>query len=242
MPLELYLDLHSQPCRSVLLFAKINKIPFEYKAVDLSTGEQYGEEFGKVSIIRKVPVLKDGSFILTESIAILQYLAAKHRTPDHWYPADLERRARVDEFLSWQHTNIRAHGSKVFWFRDVIPAVTGSQVPKEKMDAAVEELNASLKIFEDKFLQSRPFVIGDKISLADLVAIVEIMQPVGTGLDVFQGRPALSAWRDRVKKEIGVEIFDEAHKTIMNVNALAQTFESKGIPEFLKLKLQKMFN
>ncbi len=44
------------------------------------------------------------------------------------------------------------------------------------MDAAVEDLNASLKTFEDKFLQSRPFIIGDKISLADLVAIVEIMQ------------------------------------------------------------------
>jgi len=29
-------------------------------------GEQYGDEFGKVSIIRKVPVLKDGGFILTE--------------------------------------------------------------------------------------------------------------------------------------------------------------------------------
>ncbi|KAK2898710.1 hypothetical protein QQF64_032030 [Cirrhinus molitorella] len=243
MPLELYLDLHSQPCRSVFLFAKLNNIPFEYKTVDLSAGEQYGEEFGKVSMIRKVPVLKDGDFILTESIAILQYLVGKHRTPDHWYPADLQKRARVDEFLSWQHTNIRAHGSKVFWFRGVLPAVTGSPVPKEKMDAAVEELNTSLKIFEDKFLQTRgPFVVGDKISLADLVAIVEIMQPVGTGLDVFQGRPALSAWRDRVKKEIGVEVFDEAHKIIMNVDALPQTFENKGIPEFLKLKIQKMFN
>ncbi|XP_073675332.1 glutathione S-transferase theta-1a [Garra rufa] len=242
MPLELYLDLHSQPCRSVFLFAKINKIPFEYKAVDLSAGEQYGEEFGKVSMIRKVPVLKDGDFILTESIAILQYLVGKHRTPDHWYPADLHKRARVDEFLSWQHTNIRTHGSKVFWFRGILPAVTGSPVPKEKMDAAVEELNLSLKIFEDKYLQSRPFIIGDKISLADLVAIVEIMQPVGTGLDVFQGRPALSAWRDRVKKEIGVEVFNEAHKDIMDVDKLPQTFEKKGIPEVLKLKIQKMFN
>lgn len=54
--------------------------------------------------------------------------------------------------------------------------VTGSPVPKEKMDAAVEDLNVSLKTFEDKFLQSRPFIIGEKISLADLVAIVEIMQ------------------------------------------------------------------
>ncbi|XP_067268701.1 glutathione S-transferase theta-1a [Pseudorasbora parva] len=242
MPLELYLDLHSQPCRSVFLFAKINKIPFEFKSVDLSAGEHFGEEFGKVSIIRKVPVLKDDDFILTESIAILQYLAAKHHTPEHWYPADLQKRAQVDEFLSWQHTNIRTHGSKVFWFRGVLPVVTGTPVPKDKMDAALEDLNVSLKIFEEKFLQSRPFIIGEKISLADLVAIVEMMQPVGTGLDVFQGRPALSAWRDRVKKEIGVEVFDEAHKVIMNVDTLPQNFENKGLPEFLKLRIQKMFN
>ncbi|XP_056319412.1 glutathione S-transferase theta-1a [Danio aesculapii] len=242
MPLELYLDLHSQPCRSVFIFAKINKIPFEYKAVDLSAGEQYGDEFGKVSIIRKVPALKDGDFLLTESIAILLYLAGKHHTPDHWYPADLQKRAQVDEFLSWQHTNIRTHGSKVFWFRGVLPAVTGAPVPKEKMDSALEDLNMSLKIFEDKFLQSRPFIIGDKISLADIVAIVEMMQPVATGMDVFEGRPALSAWRDRVKKEVGVELFDEAHKVIMNVESLPQTFENKGLPEFLKLRIQKMFN
>lgn len=30
------------------------------------SGQQYSEEFGKLSIIRKVPVMKDGSFILTE--------------------------------------------------------------------------------------------------------------------------------------------------------------------------------
>lgn len=30
------------------------------------SGQQYSEEFGKISIMRKVPVMKDGSFILTE--------------------------------------------------------------------------------------------------------------------------------------------------------------------------------
>ncbi|XP_072537122.1 glutathione S-transferase theta-1a [Salminus brasiliensis] len=242
MALELYLDLHSQPCRSVYTFAKLANIPFEFKAVDLASGENYGEGFGKVSIIRKLPVLKDGAFILTESTAILQYLVQKYSTPDHWYPADLQKRARVDEYLSWQHTNIRAHGSKVFWFRGVLPAVTGAQVAKEKMDSALEDLNMSLKLFEEKFLQDRPFIVGDKISLADLVAIVEIMQPVATGLDVFEGRPALSAWRDRVKKEIGVGLFDEAHNVIMNVASLSQTFANKGLPEALKSRIIKMFN
>ncbi|XP_030623693.1 glutathione S-transferase theta-1a [Chanos chanos] len=241
MPLELFLDLHSQPCRSVFIFAKAANIPFEYKAVVLASGEQYGDEFAKISIVRKVPVMRDGDFILTESTAILMYMVRKFGTPDHWYPADLQKRARVDEYLAWQHSNMRAHGSKVFWFRGVLPMVTGEPVPKEKMDSALEDLNMTLKLFEEKFLQNNPYIIGEQISLADLVAIVEIMQPVGTGLDVFEGRPALSAWRDRVKKAVGEALFDEAHKVIMSPGDLKQTLTGQEMPEFLKIRVQKMF-
>ncbi|KAG5840746.1 glutathione S-transferase theta-1a [Anguilla rostrata] len=242
MPLELFLDLHSQPCRSVFMFAKKNNIAFEFKKIDLAAGQHYGEEFGKISILRKVPVMRDEEFILAESIAILKYLAEKFRTPDHWYPADLQKRARVNEYLSWQHTAIRTHGSKVFWFRAMVPIITGAEVPKEKMDSAMEDLNTSLKLFEEKFLQDRPFIVGDQISLADLVAHVEIMQPVGTGVDVFKDRPKLRAWSDRVKTEMGEALFDEAHSIIMNVHNLPQTFQDNGMLEFLKPKIQKMFN
>lgn len=110
----------------------------------LVSGEQYGEEFGKINLIRKAPALRDGDFCLAErwsfktlvsqlswmrpcvllisgvclrSIAILLYLAEKFKTPDYWYPADLHQRARVNEYLSWQHMTIRLQGSKVFWLQ-----------------------------------------------------------------------------------------------------------------------------
>ncbi|KAL4609574.1 glutathione S-transferase theta-1-like [Arapaima gigas] len=245
MPLEIYLDLFSQPCRSVYIFAKKNNIPFEFKKITLFEGEQYGEEFGKINILRKVPAIKDGDFTLAESIAILLYLVEKYGTPEHWFPTDLQTRARVMEYLSWQHGAIRIHGSKIFWLKLMIPKVFGTEVPKEKMDSAMEELNGSLQLLEEKFLQDKPFIAGQKISLADLVAIVEIMQPVGAGLDVFKDRPKLNAWRDRVRAEIGNDLFDEAHQNILGAQDMAKYVDSSKLeklkPRILKLMIPKVF-
>lgn len=240
MALELYLDLFSQPCRSVYIFAKKNNIPFELKKVSLMDGEQFSGEFGKINLIRKVPALRDGDFCLAESIAILLYLAEKFKTPDFWYPADLQQRARVNEYLSWQHNAIRWHGSRMFWLRVLIPKIMGVEVPQDKLDTALEDLNDSLKLIEEKFIQDRPFIAGDHISLADLVAIVEIMQPVGSGLDVFEGRPKLSAWRDRVQAAIGQELFDDAHKSILGAQETAKLIDGSKMA-FFKPKILKLF-
>ncbi|XP_029998369.1 glutathione S-transferase theta-1a [Sphaeramia orbicularis] len=242
--MELYLDLHSQPCRAVFLFARATGIPFKFQLVDLTKGQQYSDEFGKVSVMRKVPVMKDGSFILTESIAILQYLLQKHSSlvPDHWYPSDLQLRARVNEYLSWQHMTIRAQGSKVFLLRAMFPIIMGSEAPKDKMDAAVEELKQSVDLLEQKFLQDKAFLVSDRICVADVVAVVELMQPVATGLDVFEGRPKLVAWRQRVKAELGPKLFDEAHEVILKVSGLSQTLQDSGALDLLRPKFQKMFS
>lgn len=66
MGLELYLDLLSQPSRAVYIFAKKNGIPFQMRTVDILKGQHLSEQFSQVNCLKKVPVLKDGSFVLTE--------------------------------------------------------------------------------------------------------------------------------------------------------------------------------
>ncbi|KGL79187.1 Glutathione S-transferase theta-1, partial [Tinamus guttatus] len=207
--------LSSQPCRALYLFAKSNNIPFEFKRVELMKGQHKSKEFRKVNPMMKVPALEDGSFLLSESIAILLYLARKFKTPDHWYPSDLQKRARVDEYLSWQHANIRAKSSDVFVSKFMLPVLVGQPLPPKKLEEIVEELNTVLKQFEVQFLQDKPFIAGSEVSLADLVALVELMQPVGAGHNLFEEKPKLAEWRSRVEAAVGPKLFEEAHQTIL---------------------------
>ncbi|XP_073917479.1 glutathione S-transferase theta-1 isoform X6 [Castor canadensis] len=71
MVLELYLDLLSQPCRAIYIFAKKNGIPFQLRTVELLKGQHLSDAFAQVNPLKKVPAMKDGDFTLTESPWVL---------------------------------------------------------------------------------------------------------------------------------------------------------------------------
>ncbi|XP_023416614.1 glutathione S-transferase theta-1 isoform X3 [Cavia porcellus] len=181
MGLELYLDLLSQPCRAIYIFAKKNGIPFQLRTVELLKGQHLSDAFAQVNPLKKVPALKDGDFTLSESVAILLYLFHKYKVPDYWYPQDLQARARVDEYLAWQHTALRRNCLRALWHKVMLPVVMGEQISSELLAATLAELDVTLQVLEDKFLQDKAFLVGPQISLADLVAITELMH-VSVGL------------------------------------------------------------
>jgi glutathione S-transferase len=103
--MKLYADPISTTCRPVLLLAAESGAPLEINFVDLFKGAQMQPGYGAVNPSRQVPVLDDDGFLLSESSAILKYVADKIGSPA--YPKDLKKRARVNELMDWFNTGVQ---------------------------------------------------------------------------------------------------------------------------------------
>ncbi|KAI5088053.1 glutathione S-transferase theta 2, partial [Silurus meridionalis] len=213
MMLKVFVDLMSQPCRALLIFLTVNKIPHTLHTIALRKGQNRTPEFAKLNPMQKVPVIEEDGFILTESDAILKYLSAAYCVPDHWYPQQPQKRARVDEYTAWHHMNTRLHSSKLFITEVLIPRLTGQPVDDVKLQRALRELDKTLDKLETMFLKEKDFLCGDKVTLADLLAVCELMQPLGGGRDVLKNHPRLKEWKSRVQAVLG-DSFDLAHKIL----------------------------
>ncbi|XP_035893572.1 glutathione S-transferase theta-2-like [Anopheles stephensi] len=213
--LKLYYDFMSQPSRALYIFLSTNKVPFERCPVALRKFEQKTPEYRKnVNRYGKVPCIVEQDFRLAESVAIYRYVCREYPVAPHWYPADTVRQARIDEYLSWQHLNIRADVS-LYFFHVWLNPLMGKEVDAAKTDRLRDRLKKGLDFFEHDLLANgkRPFLAGDTISIADLSAACEIEQVKIAGYDPCGGRPHLSAWLGAVRERTN-PYYDEAHKYV----------------------------
>ena len=74
-------------------------LEYECHPIQSRTGETHTDEFKRLNPRHKIPVLRHGSFVLTESAAIIQYLGeAFPNSPVVYMPTDAESRARLHEW------------------------------------------------------------------------------------------------------------------------------------------------
>lgn len=211
--MKLYFDLLSQPSRALYIFLKINKIPFEPMVTKLGRGEHLRRSFKKVNRFQKLPCIDDNGFKLSESVAIFRYLVATNPSvADHWYPKDFKERARVDEYLEWQHNNTRVGCAGFFAAKYMEPMLKWKPPSQKKIDATRVLMEKALDLLENVWLQdqSKDFLATKAISVADILAACELEQPRLADYDPFIGRPKLTKWHQLVKQQTH-PIYEEAH-------------------------------
>ena len=102
--MKLYMHPVSTVTRPVRLLIAENAIKCDEETVDILQGAHHQEPYASLNPNRMVPMLEDGDLRLTESSAILKYLADKYDLPS--YPKDIKKRARVNEVMDWLNTQL----------------------------------------------------------------------------------------------------------------------------------------
>ena len=92
--MELYNYFRSSASYRVRIALALKGLAYDYKAVHIAKNEQFAESYAAVSAARLVPLLRDGEHVLTQSLAIIEYLDETHPEPP-LLPADALQRARV---------------------------------------------------------------------------------------------------------------------------------------------------
>ncbi|WP_201494659.1 maleylacetoacetate isomerase [Rubrivivax sp. A210] len=92
--MELYNFCRSSASYRVRIALALKGLPYDYKPVHLTKNEHFTESYAAVSAARLVPLLRDGERVLTQSVAIIEYLDETHPQPP-LLPGDAAERARV---------------------------------------------------------------------------------------------------------------------------------------------------
>lgn len=170
--MKLYFSPASTTCRMIMMFAAEEEIPLDYVAVDLMAGEHRTPEYRAVNPSCLVPTLDDEGFRLTESGAIIRYLAGKAGSAA--YPADLQERARVDEAMEWFYSNFyKDHGYGMV-YPQLFPhhKRPGEDVQAGTVAWGKTKAQHWLGILDNDLIgPDRDFLCGDKITLADYVGV-----------------------------------------------------------------------
>jgi glutathione S-transferase len=150
---------------------------------------------------RLVPVIDDGGFVLWESNSICRYLARK--SPHvAVYPEDARARARVEQWMDWQATELNSA-----WRYSFYGIVRRSPAHQDagQIAKSLEAWNGCMRLLDAHFTEGGQFITGEFFTLADVVVGLSthrwLMSPIDRPhLDALHGyyqrlsvRPAFRA-------------------------------------------------
>lgn len=169
--MKIYYHPVSTTSRMLMLFAEDSALRAEWRVVDLFTGEHVKPNYLAINPSGMVPMLEeDDGFLLTESSAILKYLAEKTGSPT--YPRDLRQRAKVNEMMDWLNTQFYRDFAYGLVYPQLYPNL---RRPTEEQQAGTiawgkEKARNWLRILDQHLIgPHQPFLCGHDITVADFL-------------------------------------------------------------------------
>jgi glutathione S-transferase len=176
---------HSHRAR---LFVSLLGLPHELVEVDLKAGQHKSPEFLKLNPFGQVPVLDDAGVVVTDSNAILVYLAKKAERGD-WLPEDPIGAAAVQRWLSVAAGEV-AYGPAAARLITVFGA-------KFSADEVIGRAHTLLARLESR-LSGQNWLVGDHPTIAD-VAIYSYVARASEGNVDLQAYPSVNAFLRRIE-------------------------------------------
>ena len=198
--MKIYYHPASTTSRPLMLFAAEAGLDIDFQVVDLFTGEHMQAPYAQINPNQLVPVLEDGDFRLTESSAILKYLAEKTGSPA--YPKELRARARVNEMMDWVNTQLCRDLAYGVVYPQMFPHHKRQSDEAQKMTVAwgKERAKQWLKVLDEKLIgPNKAYLCGDAITIADYyaAAFVALAEAIRSDLSAY---PNVKRWLANMKK------------------------------------------
>ena len=195
--MKLYVNLLSPNVRRVRLTAAVLGLALEETRLDFAKGEHKHPDFLALNPNGAVPTLVDGDFVLTESRAIMQYLAAK-KPASGLLPGDERARADVTRWQFWDSSHFSPQLGTLA-FQRILKAAFGMGPPDAaKVDEALTNFRRFAAVL-DQHLDGRRYVVGEALTVADLTLASSLMYARQSEAPVAEF-PHLQAWFARISE------------------------------------------
>jgi glutathione S-transferase len=183
-PMKIIGSFVSPYVRKVLACLEVKGVGYEVDPITPFFGD---EEFGRLSPLRRIPVMIDGDFVLTDSTVICEYLEEAYPEPS-LLPREPKERARarwLEEFADTRLGDVFIWG--LFYPKVVSPRVWGDPVDETRIEKSLNvEIPAALDYLEGE-LPPQGYCFG-KLGLADIAIATFFRNAAYAGFSVDAAR------------------------------------------------------
>jgi len=179
------------------LTAAVLGIQLEEKKLDFAKGEHKSPEYLALNPNGAVPTLVDGDYVLTESRAIMQYLASK-KPEAGLLPRDEAARADVTRWQFWDASHF-APNLATLAFERVLKGMLGMGDPDQrKIEEALGNFRRIAAVL-NKRLEGKQYVVENRLTLADLTLAASMMYSKQADVP-FADFSNVQAWFSRISE------------------------------------------